>query len=990
MRLVYLFSFLFSYCLCLSAQDIADIDSLKKRLRNSKSDFEKYEAYNSILKVYLTTSLDSAKVYNNQLLELAENTPIDTIATKALNLASSYYYYSSNLDSSLFYVEKALRSLENYDNKKLKSDLYRKMAILSSANSNFEDYEKYARLALTVAKETNDLDLISRCLLVVGNIAYHKNDYPKALKRYLQIDSIHSRNDLKTSTLSIALENISIIYMALRSDRALQYFDKAEKLHLHFNNQAGLNNINRLRGNFQAKLKNYDKAIFYLEKTIPFYEKLNDPNKLVEIYTELIRCYSYLGKLEKAEPLVTKTAKLVDKKSFSTFGLNQFQFSAAIYYLEKENYPLAITYFELAEQSAPDKGTDYYLGERTEISKGLTEAYAQLGNYEKAFESSERLLELKDSLAEQNKVALSIELETKYQTEKKEKEIALLEAKNKTIELQKVNQRYLFIAGIGVFSLTAVLLYLALWNRQKTNKRLKELDKAKSRFFENISHEFRTPLSLISAPIEEQLIKQNLTSQERRKLSIAKNNSLRLLALVNQILDLSKLKSNHYRLKVQESNLLQFLKAVIGSFKYQAELKNQEVSCDLEMNQTNYWFDRDVLEKIISNLLENAIKYTPEKNRISIVAKEQNSSLYLKITNTGITLTKDEISHIFSRFYRAHEGVAGTGIGLALTKELVQLHKGSITAESDRDTTQITAILPIRENAFKIDEKNLDAKQKTDIQNIRDFPLIIESEKDESSDLTEDLADRPILLIVDDNADLREYLSALFCDKFLIKTANDGKEGFERALKYIPDIIITDLMMPREDGIEFTEKCKTHSSTSHIPILMLTAKAGDENELKGLEVGADAYTTKPFNTEILKATVRNLLKSRQELQKRFSQEVILTPKEISVNSYDEQFLNNLQDIMDTNLVECDFNAENFASALNMSRMQLHRKLKALTGLSTTEFIRSQRLKLAAQLLRKSEINISQAGYAVGFNNPSYFTKCFKEQFGVSPSDFIKN
>ena len=989
MRLVYIFSLLFCFCLSVSAQDNQVIDSLKNNLKNAKNGSEKYEAYNAIIRQYLFISLDSTKVYNDELLVLAESTSIDSIAVKSFNLASTYYYYSSNLDSSLFYVERALNRLENFDNKRLKADLYRKMAILSSANSNFEDYEKYAGLASKEAKKTDDLNLISLCLLVEGNINYHKNDYPKALERYLQIDSIYSYNNLKTSTLSTALENISMIYMALRNERAFEYFDKAEKLYRNSDNQAGLNNINRLRGNFQAKLGNYEKAMSYLEKTIPFYEKLNDPNKLVEVYTELIRCYSYVGELKKAKPLLDKISKLAGQPGFSAFGLNQFQFSAAIYYLKSKNYPQAITHFELAEQSAPDKGTEYYLGERIEISRGLAEAYSQMGNYKKAFDSNQRLLGLKDSLSNKNKIQLATELETKYQSEKKEREIALLEAENRAIELQKTNQRNLLLAGLGVFALTVILLFLALRNRQKTNKRLQELDVAKSRFFENISHEFRTPLSLISAPIEEQLNKKNLNSQERRKLSIAKNNSFRLLNLVNQILDLSKIKSNYYVLQVQESNLSQFLNALITSFVYQAELKNQDISYEIEIDEANSWFDRDVLEKIISNLLGNAIKYTPENHKISILAKEQGSSLYLEIKNTGITLTKDEIRHVFSRFYRAYEGVAGTGIGLALTKELVQLHKGSISAQSAENTTRFVVNLPIRENAYNSDEKNLDGNKKSVFRKNQDPVLRISTENNEDTSSSEDLADNPILLIVDDNSDLREYLSSLFSEDFLVKTANNGKEGFESALKYIPDVIITDLMMPKEDGIKLTENSKTNPATSHIPILMLTAKAGDENELKGLEVGADVYTTKPFNTEILKATVNNLLNSRQKLQERFSQEVILTPKEISVDSYDEQFLNNLQDVIDTNLVESDFNAENFASSLNMSRMQLHRKLKALTGLSTTEFIRSQRLKLAAQLLKKSEINISQAGYAVGFNNHSYFAKCFKEQFGISPSDFTK-
>ena len=333
----------------------------------------------------------------------------------------------------------------------------------------------------------------------------------------------------------------------------------------------------------------------------------------------------------------------------------------------------------------------------------------------------------------------------------------------------------------------------------------------------------------------------------------------------------------------------------------------------------------------------------------------------------------------------------GSGIGLAHTKELVALHKGSIRAISENGWNIFEVHIPVSEESFASHEKVTNekdhafAKLPSNITESQTAPSF--EDKEVHLDKLQD--SNPILLIVDDNKDLREYVSSLFHENFAIVTEVNGKSGFAKALDVVPDIIITDLMMPEEDGLTFTKNCKTNEATSHIPILMLTAKAGDENELIGLETGADAYLTKPFSTEILKATVHNLQESRRRLQERFSQEIVLLPKDIATNSIDEKFLENLQDVMDQKLVESDFNTEAFAQAVGMSRMQLHRKLKALTGLSSTEFIRNQRLKLAAQLLKKSEINVSQVGYTVGFNNHSYFTKCFKEQYGCSPSEYIK-
>jgi DNA-binding response OmpR family regulator/two-component sensor histidine kinase len=528
------------------------------------------------------------------------------------------------------------------------------------------------------------------------------------------------------------------------------------------------------------------------------------------------------------------------------------------------------------------------------------------------------------------------------------------------------------------------------------------LDQVKSNFFANISHEFRTPLSLIAGPIQQQLQKEDITAQERQNLQIAQRNSTRLVTLVDQLLDLSKLESGHFSLKVQQGNLDSFLKSLTGSFDFIAQENEHTYTKQISVEGTNHWFDTDALEKIITNLISNAIKYSPSGESISVSATAQNRELQLTIKNSGAQLPQEILSTLFNRFQRADETTAGTGIGLALTKELVTLHKGSITVKSDTDWTTFMVALPLSESVFTTSEKaegvssdyafaksNLrdsrpsgERSSKAKPQPTLEHPLV-----DEVDIFSKD--EKPILLIVDDNEDLRTYVSSLFNESHTIHTAVNGKEGFEKALSEVPDLIITDLMMPEDDGIMLTQNCKTTEATSHIPVLMLTAKAGDKNKLIGLETGADAYLTKPFNTEILKTTVHNLQETRDKLQERFSQEVVLLPKDIATNSTDERFLTNLQEVMDKSLIESDFNTEAFAEAVGMSRMQLHRKLKALTGLSATEFIRGQRLKLAAQMLKKSDINVSQVGYAVGFNNHSYFTKCFKEKYGISPSEYSK-
>ncbi|MGB3606533.1 response regulator [Psychroserpens sp.] len=523
-------------------------------------------------------------------------------------------------------------------------------------------------------------------------------------------------------------------------------------------------------------------------------------------------------------------------------------------------------------------------------------------------------------------------------------------------------------------------------NERREKEGLKKLDEAKSNFFTNISHEFRTPLTLINGPIDEQLQRDNLNPTEKRNLNIAKKNSNRLLALINQILDLSKLESGHYQLKVVEKELLDFLKAICASYEYEAKKKKQTFVFESKVPRGLYYIDTDVIEKILSNLIFNALKFSPQGELITVSSEILDDKLNLYVENGGASISKDNLNLIFSRFHRIDENTVGSGVGLALTKELVELHKGTIIAESDHPVTRFTISIPVIRASYNDSEIKSRSQKELyhEITNTSQDIII-----PDSIDILEHSSDieKPILLIVEDNEDLRHYIASLFAKDFDIHTAANGKVGFEKALKLVPDIIITDLMMPEYDGLEMTKNCKVHDATSHIPVVMLTAKAGEEDELIGLEIGADAYISKPFNTNILKAKIYNLLDNQRKLQERFSQEVILSPKDIAVSSYDERFLNNLQTVINDNLVESDFNAEKFAASLHISRMQLHRKLKAITGLSTTEFIRSQRLKLAAELLKKSDINISEVGYSVGFNNHSYFTRCFKAQFGSSPSDY---
>ena len=391
----------------------------------------------------------------------------------------------------------------------------------------------------------------------------------------------------------------------------------------------------------------------------------------------------------------------------------------------------------------------------------------------------------------------------------------------------------------------------------------------------------------------------------------------------------------------------------------------------IDKNSSNHYFDKDVIQKIITNLLSNAFKYTAQNESITINTTIENERLDIVVSNSGRTLKKEDLPKLFERFYQKEEENVGFGIGLALVKELVTLYKGIISVTLENQTIIFKLILPL-------DKNNPNAILFTN-----------ENNGNTTTSSEEINSEFPILLIVDDNEDIRNLLNSLFKEDYTILQAEDGEKGFKLAQKEIPDCIISDVMMPKMNGFQFTKAIKTNELTSFIPVILLTANTTEESHLESLKSTADAFLTKPFNNDIVKETVSQLITERKKLQERYSQELILKPTDIVIDSYDEKFISKLQIIIDENISNADFTAENFATQANLSRMQLHRKLKTLFGVSTTEFIRNERIKMAADLLENKNITISEVGYSVGFNDISYFSKCFKERYNCAPSEYQK-
>jgi len=527
-----------------------------------------------------------------------------------------------------------------------------------------------------------------------------------------------------------------------------------------------------------------------------------------------------------------------------------------------------------------------------------------------------------------------------------------------------------------------------------------EMNQMKLQFFTNISHELRTPLTLIIGPLQ-QIMKGNVKEKDLKSLNtIMYKNANRLLKLINQLLDFRKAESGNLNLIIQQSELNIFIKDIYEAFKEIALEKNIQFLFKESTSELNAWFDNDKIEKILYNLLSNAFKFTPNGKSITIVVEKEiiKNEAYatIKVIDSGIGIPKEEIESIFERFYqtrKSHNPInEGSGLGLAYIKSLVEVHKGFITIESELDKGTICTIsIPISKNTYSEDAIIESEPQKYDfkytkigVEVIKENILTIQNKKQEQAHSPE----TPTLLIVEDNKDLQEYLYNYFIEYYHVLAAKNGVEGLELATKHVPDIIISDLMMPLMNGIEMCEKIKTDLSTSHIPVIILTAKAGIENEREGLETGADEFVLKPFNIEVLKLRIENILRTKQLWIEKFRTKPTSSSwKELS-NKLDQDFIEKSLKIIRKNIDNSDFSVEKFSLEIGISRSTLFNKIKSITGQSTSEFIRTIRLKKAADLLKSGKHSITEVIFMVGFSDPKYFRTCFKKHYNKTPSEYL--
>ena len=603
----------------------------------------------------------------------------------------------------------------------------------------------------------------------------------------------------------------------------------------------------------------------------------------------------------------------------------------------------------------------------------------------------------------------------------------------------------LYILFILIIILVAVYILFTIYRLKHEVSVEQQISDIKLRFFTNISHELRTPLTLIAGPVEQVLKNDKLPADAREQLVVVERNTSRMLRLVNQILDFRKIQNKKMKMQVQRVDIVPFVRKVMDNFEAVAEEHRIDFLFQTEKEHLYLWVDADKLEKIVFNLLSNAFKYTPNGKMITMFIREDENTVSIGVQDQGIGIAENKKKSLFVRFENLVDknlfNQASTGIGLSLVKELVEMHKATISVDSRLGEGSCFKVDFLKgkehydkETEFILEDAEAPVRmgQVVDIANssIQSETLIPdESEKIEAvyeEDAAKEENSKELMLLVEDNQELREFLRSIFTPMYRVVEAADGREGANKALKYLPDIIISDVMMPEKDGIEMTRELRADMTTSHIPIILLTAKTTIESKLEGLEYGADDYITKPFSATYLQARVENLLMQRKKLQSFYRDSLMhinmsVTSGELPASTKamaeeekkivsereeeqtqlqsqqqptipdmspnDRKFMDKLVELMEQNMDNGDLVVDDLVRELAVSRSVFFKKLKTLTGLAPIEFIKEIRIKRATQLIETGEFNMTQISYMVGINDPRYFSKCFKAQVGMTPTEY---
>ncbi len=927
---------------------------------------------------------DEAANHLKQALKLALDVSFEKGIIKSKLALGSMLETTSHYDSALSYFEQTLELAQEINYRKGVLDALAGKGKTLRSMTRWDEAIHTLKQCIELADVTQgDSSVVAQCYNHLGNIYLDQHHFEKALDNYQRSLALTEGVGRMNAILNL---NIGLVHFRLNDfDKALSYFMECLKIAQSLNDEFVVAHTYQRIGLIKKNTNAYDEARKYYNLAIEKFQEINDRSMVAYLFENIGNIYFEQENYAEALDYYEKSLKIQNEIN-DKVGLCYTLIDLGTVLFKLKEYQKAENYLLQARELSTEIGVQLI---RRDAAMRLSELFAEQKNFKKAYLYQVELKQLDDTIFNENKSSQIAEMETKYQSEQKEKEISLLNAENQIaqlkIEKQNNIRNYLIVIAL-IMLLMIALVYNRYQIKVRANGKLKELDQLKTNFFTNISHEFRTPLTLILSPVD-RMISEVDSEKNLKDLGLIRKNAHRLLELINQLLDLSKLEVGKLELKVSKSDINQEIRSIAASFESMAVQKGIDYKVNVSEDTCIMYLDTDKVQKIISNLLSNAFKFSDENDSVTIGTFPENKSYVISVKDSGSGISDEDQKRLFHRFSQLSQDEKnlhkGTGIGLALAKELVELHHGTIELYSELGKgSEFTIRLPMDDKQYIHDELLV---QTEIIHEYKKSPLptiqvssINEPQKEKGL---------PIVLVVEDNKDLRLHISSILDHTYEIHEAENGKLGLEKALKLIPDVIVSDLMMPELDGKALCDSIKSDEKTSHIPVILLTAKADLESKLESLEKGADDYLTKPFDAKELEVRIQNLIEQRAKLRAKYSEKVTIEPSKVEVEPPEETFIRKAISIVDINISNADFNVELFQKEMGMSRMQLHRKLKALTNHSTSEFVRIIRLERAAALLKVNGVNVAEAAYQSGFNSLSYFNQCFKEKYGVSPSKY---
>jgi len=846
---------------------------------------------------------------------------------------------------------------------------------LNQKGSDLRDISQYKNAlkthfdALQLAEEISDTSGIIISLNNIGTDLRRTSSNIEASDYHYRALDLAKNNPELLKSKAVAMNGLGNIFLSLNKPKeAKEYFEKSLELEIGLKsalgkaiNYANLGTAYEQQGKF--------------EKALSFYYKSVEQNIIIDSKIGLAICKNAIGNIfikkgntNAGLSLIKESVKLLEN-SDDVFHKMQMKISLCENYIQLKQLDNAQnvlnTIFENPHHltSFEDKNIAYQL---------LSNLKKNQGDFQSAFEAREKSIAFRDSTLILNNEMKVLELENRYKNKQAIEQIKNLTLQKELLQKTKNNQKWFFLTFLAGLLFTFGFLYNQYKSRTKINNELKKINEMKLRFFGNISHELRTPLTLIKGPLED-ILHQTKDENIKSDALLMKRNTDRLMHLVEQILSLSKIDAGKFEIKAMQADLKDEINGIAQSFEYM--FLEKSIIFNINLAESGLvWYDREIIEILLTNLLSNAFKYTPKAGTITLKGELTNNKYILSVLNTSEQISEKNLNVFLERFYSSATHVQqGIGIGLSLVKELCLLYNAKLNINKLSETLiEFTIHLPLEKNNFNqfVENSNtLEIVQNNNIEVVEN-KLIID--------------DLPLLLIVEDNDDMRQYIKSIFQVNYKVETAKNGLEGVQIARNSLPDLIISDVMMPEMNGFELCEKLKSDTLTHHIPIMLLTALSDEDHIIKGLEKSADDYISKPFSAKVLKTKVNNLIQIRKKLVEKYRAEIMIKPFDLVLKGGNHDFNEILKTVIEKHIVNPNFGVDEFCDFSNMSRAQLHRKLTATTGFSTTEFIRIHRLKMAAALLKDVNTTVYEACYASGFNDTSYFSKQFKMMYGLSP------